>query len=85
MQCAISEVFEARHCEQRPGGFALRLNTPNGRVQWLQVIRLTGDEKAAARRWSTAALLELLLVPILDGSRLRGCHCSAIPRPESSS
>ncbi|SBT39086.1 suppressor of fused domain protein [Micromonospora auratinigra] len=36
------------------------IDTPHGRVQFLQVVGLTGDEYAAARRWDTAGVLGLL-------------------------
>jgi len=34
--------------------------TPHGRVQFLQVVGLTGDEYEAARRWNTGGVLGLL-------------------------
>ncbi len=52
--------------------------TPNGRVQFLQVVGLTGDEKQAMEDWSTDGWLELvrgrdpLLVTDLDRASLLG-------------
>jgi suppressor of fused len=36
------------------------IKTPNGRVRFLQVVGLTGDEYAAARAWDTDGVLSLL-------------------------
>jgi hypothetical protein len=36
------------------------IGTPHGRLRFLQVVGLTGDEYEAARRWSTEGLLDLL-------------------------
>ncbi|MEU4426685.1 suppressor of fused domain protein [Actinoplanes sp. NPDC024001] len=36
------------------------IDTPHGRVQFLQVVGLTADEYAAARQWDTAGLVALL-------------------------
>ncbi|GAA2556250.1 hypothetical protein GCM10010435_28620 [Winogradskya consettensis] len=36
------------------------IDTPRGRVQFLQVVGLTGEEYAAARQWDTTGVLDLL-------------------------
>ncbi|KRG85078.1 MULTISPECIES: suppressor of fused domain protein [Stenotrophomonas] len=36
------------------------IQTPNGRLDFLQMVGLTDDEMAAVRRWSTAGVLEAL-------------------------
>ena len=36
------------------------IDTPNGRLDFLQMVGLTDDEMAAVRRWSTAGVLEAL-------------------------
>lgn len=37
------------------------IDTPNGRVEFLQVIGLTAEEEAGAQKWDTRMLLELML------------------------
>lgn len=37
-----------------------RMTTPNGRVDFVQVVGVTGDEGAAGRRWSSTGLLEAI-------------------------
>jgi len=37
------------------------IDTPNGRVTFLQIVGLTEDEEGAVKRWKTRALLDVLL------------------------
>jgi suppressor of fused len=37
------------------------IDTPNGRVEFLQVIGMTAEEEAGAQKWDTRKLLELML------------------------
>ncbi|MTV41712.1 suppressor of fused domain protein [Duganella radicis] len=39
----------------------LALDTPNGRLKFIQVVGLTAEEEEAAKRWSTRKLLDVLL------------------------